>query len=152
VPTRDGPIEVCGGGRYDGLARVLGSARDDRGVGFAFGLERLTSSLAARGIRGKKPPRRGFLVAASTGGGITAGSVRLANALREDVDVPVVLTERGLDSAVAHGAASGLSHLVTVEPRLEAWDLETGSVRAVEWYDLLDLGRGRLEVLESDER
>ena len=25
VPTPDGPVEVCGGGRYDGLARVLGS-------------------------------------------------------------------------------------------------------------------------------
>jgi len=41
VPTPAGPIEVCGGGRYDGLARVLGSDRDERGVGFAFGLERL---------------------------------------------------------------------------------------------------------------
>jgi histidyl-tRNA synthetase len=41
VPTPGGPFEVCGGGRYDGLARVLGSPRDDHGVGFAFGLERL---------------------------------------------------------------------------------------------------------------
>ncbi len=41
VPTPEGKVEVCGGGRYDGLARVLGSDRDDRGVGFAFGLERL---------------------------------------------------------------------------------------------------------------
>ena len=41
VPTSEGPVEVCGGGRYDGLARVLGSHRDDRGAGFAFGLERL---------------------------------------------------------------------------------------------------------------
>lgn len=43
VPTPLGPVEVCGGGRYDGLARVLGSDRDDRGVGFAFGLERLAA-------------------------------------------------------------------------------------------------------------
>ncbi|ODT99877.1 MAG: histidine--tRNA ligase [Planctomycetes bacterium SCN 63-9] len=41
VMTPDGPTDVCGGGRYDGLAKVLGSKRDDRGVGFAFGLERL---------------------------------------------------------------------------------------------------------------
>jgi histidyl-tRNA synthetase len=45
VATPDGPVEVCGGGRYDGLARVLGSDRDDRGVGFAFGLERLLETL-----------------------------------------------------------------------------------------------------------
>jgi histidyl-tRNA synthetase len=42
-----GPVEVCGGGRYDGLARVLGSARDPRGAGFAIGLERLLSVLDA---------------------------------------------------------------------------------------------------------
>jgi histidyl-tRNA synthetase len=48
VPTADGAIDVCGGGRYDGLARVLGSDRDDRGVGFAFGLERLADVCAAR--------------------------------------------------------------------------------------------------------
>jgi histidyl-tRNA synthetase len=39
--TSEGAIDVCGGGRYDGLSRVLGSDRDPRGVGFAFGLERL---------------------------------------------------------------------------------------------------------------
>jgi histidyl-tRNA synthetase len=150
VATPDGAVEVCGGGRYDGLARVLGSARDDRGAGFAFGLERLAAVLQARGIPWRQPGRRGLLVAASTTGGITSGSIRLANALREDVGVPVVLTELGLDAAVAYGLSAGLSHLVTVEPRIEAWDLETGTVRTVEWNDLLDLGRGRLDVLESD--
>ena len=48
VATPAGPVEVCGGGRYDGLARVLGSDRDDRGVGFAFGLERLDGDVLAR--------------------------------------------------------------------------------------------------------
>jgi histidyl-tRNA synthetase len=48
APTSGGPIAVCGGGRYDGLARVLGSNRDDRGVGFAIGLERLAEACAAR--------------------------------------------------------------------------------------------------------
>jgi histidyl-tRNA synthetase len=45
VSVPGGSAEVCGGGRYDGLARVLGSDRDDRGVGFAFGLERLLDTL-----------------------------------------------------------------------------------------------------------
>jgi histidyl-tRNA synthetase len=47
VATPVGPVEVCGGGRYDGLARVLGSDRDDRGVGFAFGLERLMETFGS---------------------------------------------------------------------------------------------------------
>jgi histidyl-tRNA synthetase len=51
VATPGAPVEVCGGGRYDGLARVLGSERDDRGVGFAFGLERLMETCAARSLR-----------------------------------------------------------------------------------------------------
>ena len=51
VPTPEGPVEVCGGGRYDGLARVLGSDRDDRGAGFAFGLERLDAVLVSRGFQ-----------------------------------------------------------------------------------------------------
>jgi histidyl-tRNA synthetase len=55
VSTPDGPIEVCGGGRYDGLARVLGSDRDERGVGFAFGLERLVDVCAARAPRLARP-------------------------------------------------------------------------------------------------
>lgn len=46
VPTAEGPVAVCHGGRYDGLARILGSARDPHGVGFAFGLERVYHVLA----------------------------------------------------------------------------------------------------------
>ena len=48
APTPTGPVVVCHGGRYDGLARVLGSDRDPHGVGFAFGLERLHHALEAR--------------------------------------------------------------------------------------------------------
>jgi histidyl-tRNA synthetase len=54
VPTAGGPVEVCGGGRYDGLTHVLGSDRDDRGVGFAFGLERLAEVCAAKECQARK--------------------------------------------------------------------------------------------------
>src|SRR5262249_50871491 len=57
VPTDSGPVEVCGGGRYDGLARVLGSDRDDRGVGFAFGLERLAEVVAGRPLEARRRAR-----------------------------------------------------------------------------------------------
>lgn len=50
VPTPHGPIAVCHGGRYDGLARVLGSDRDAHGVGFAFGVERVYDAI------GQVPP------------------------------------------------------------------------------------------------
>jgi histidyl-tRNA synthetase len=51
VATATGTVEVCGGGRYDGLAQVLGSDRDGRGVGFAFGLERLAEVVRASGTQ-----------------------------------------------------------------------------------------------------
>lgn len=55
VATDSGPLDICGGGRYDGLAQVLGAgaARDSRGVGFAFGLERFAEVLDAQNPRGR---------------------------------------------------------------------------------------------------
>lgn len=40
---------VCGGGRYDGLIKELGGA-DEKGVGFAMGIERLLLVLEASGV------------------------------------------------------------------------------------------------------
>ncbi len=57
VATDAGPVDVCGGGRYDGLARVLGSDRDSRGVGFAFGLERLAEVAQGRPLEDRRRTR-----------------------------------------------------------------------------------------------
>jgi histidyl-tRNA synthetase len=162
VPTPTGPVEVCGGGRYDGLARVLGSDRDDRGVGFAFGLERLLAVSqavsASRLGRGHDEPaaRRGFLIA-STGPGSNPGledtrraAIRLAAELREQLDVPVILTEFGHEEAIVQAGQLGLSHLLTVGETIEAWDLGTREVRTVTAADLVALGRGRLGVVRRD--
>ena len=82
VPTLKGPIEVCGGGRYDGLARVLGSDRDDRGVGFAFGSERLLDALRSRGNpRGSEVAETICVLVESTV--FSRFAIRLANRLRE---------------------------------------------------------------------
>jgi histidyl-tRNA synthetase len=65
--TPEGPLEVCGGGRYDGLARVLGSDRDDRGVGFACGLERVLHVLdLQRDHKRAETEARGLLVTATS--------------------------------------------------------------------------------------
>jgi ATP phosphoribosyltransferase regulatory subunit HisZ len=50
------PVELAGGGRYDGLAGVLGSASaNDYGVGFAIGLERVTR-LSSAGMHAATAP------------------------------------------------------------------------------------------------
>lgn len=41
----NGAMQLCGGGRYDDLATVLGGAKNVPAVGFAYGLERLCLAL-----------------------------------------------------------------------------------------------------------
>ncbi len=90
VDTPNGSLEVCGGGRYDGLARALGSAEDVGGVGFAFGLERLRDVLAARGIKipSTKKPKQILVVARD------ANAFGLASWLRGQ-GLTVVIDENG---------------------------------------------------------
>ena len=82
VSTPDGTVELGGGGRYDGLARVFGSDRDDRGVGFAFGLERIDQVLRARADRDPTPtpPAATLVIPAATGS--ISMAVRLAAQIR----------------------------------------------------------------------
>ncbi len=122
--TPDGPVEVCGGGRYDGLARVLGSPRDDRGVGFAFGLERLASVLDAQDRAPSPLPPRGFLVLASDADASVAAA-RLAVRLRAAGARALLETNRGLDEALALAEESGIPRVIVVdvENRLLLHDL-----------------------------
>jgi histidyl-tRNA synthetase len=127
APTDSGPVEVCGGGRYDGLARVLGSDRDDRGVGFAFGLERLLYVLRSRGLDESDESPRGCLVLATAE---TLGdAASLATDLRRHKDGqwvdggPIVGAQEieadGLESALRHAYHMGLAAAVFVRgPRV----------------------------------
>ncbi len=82
VPTAEGPIEIGGGGRYDGLSRVFGSGQDDRGVGFAFGVERLDRAMGLLkvSIPGGRATTGGCLVMAP--GPYVAEAARLVVDLR----------------------------------------------------------------------
>ncbi len=114
APTPEGPVEACGGGRYDGLARVLGSPRDDRGVGFAFGLERLLHILDARGgQRRTTRPMSGFAVVVARPEAIS-DAIRLATMLRTEGARVVVETGRPVDATVALARSSGLARVVAV--------------------------------------
>jgi histidyl-tRNA synthetase len=139
VPTPKGPVEVCGGGRYDGLARVLGSDRDDRGVGFAFGLERLLGALPA----GEPGPREvsGFLVVAQPPGGET-GAASLARYLRTLGQRAVLETGRRGDEAAAHARALGLAWVIGLVAPPEERDclVVRGAFRAEESRASLNAG------------
>jgi histidyl-tRNA synthetase len=152
VPTPDGSFEVCGGGRYDGRARVLGSDRDDRGAGFAFGLERLLGALARRpgdDAQLGQPPR-GYLVTTAERGDVAPEAIDLATFLRERVQLPIVTSDLDFDAAIAHARAAGLSHIVTVGRTIELWNLEHGDVRSVREGEIIDQMRTRFAVFRGD--
>lgn len=46
-----GPVQIAGGGRYDGLARALGAVRDIPAAGCAIRTERLLNAVAFQGAR-----------------------------------------------------------------------------------------------------
>jgi histidyl-tRNA synthetase len=152
VPTPQGPVEVCGGGRYDGLARVLGSARDDRGVGFAFGLERLHRVVCERSSdrSAARPANRGYLVTTGEAGEIQPATIDLATFLRERINVPIVVSDLEFSSAIEQARQLGLSHVVTVGRTIELWNLEDGDVRAIQEGTLVDQMRTRLAVFQGD--
>lgn len=105
--TPDGPVEFCGGGRYDGLAREFGSARDDHGVGFAFGLNRLAAAAAASSTGRSQSARRGFLLVPKSPEARGA-AIRQVVALRS-ANVSVIFDgERTGNDAQAFANASGL--------------------------------------------
>ena len=116
VPTGQGPVEVCGGGRYDGLARVLGSDRDARGAGFAFGLERLLGVLQDRSDPRSRGPSgsRGYLLTTGKAGQTTPAVIDLATFLRDRIELPVVVADLDFPAAIEHARTLGLGHVVTV--------------------------------------
>jgi histidyl-tRNA synthetase len=117
--TREGPVEVCGGGRYDGLARVLGSARDDRGVGFAFGLERLWQVLRAQGSAPPATAPHGFLVMVGSPSA-RPHAIQLARQLWAAGARAVLGTERSFAEGVAAAKSLGLARAVAVQGPLDA--------------------------------
>ena len=52
--TENGPLTVCGGGRYDGLVEELGGPATC-GIGFGMGVERMIMVQDARGVAPKAP-------------------------------------------------------------------------------------------------
>ncbi len=105
--TPEGPLEICGGGRYDGLARVLGSDRDDHGVGFAIGLERLLQALPGATA---DPAPSGYLVVRGRGGEREAA--RLTTTLRALGDRAVLDFGQPEADSLARARALGLAKVV----------------------------------------
>lgn len=120
--TAAGPVEVCGGGRYDGLARVLGSDRDDRGVGFAFGLERVGRALGAA----QSPKTRALTRVVPMTPEALLAATRVADALRraggsavmaQDLDGPGIRVDEAGGLTLPDGRRTTLEELIEAIPQ-----------------------------------
>jgi len=97
---------VCGGGRYDGLAELLGGPPTP-GVGVAAGLERIIMVMKAQGVSVPDLPAPSVLLA-HLGAQARREAVRLADALRRaGLAVWLAFGERGLKSQLREADRRG---------------------------------------------
>ncbi len=134
---------VCGGGRYDGLAELLGGPPTP-GVGFGSGLERIILVMEQLGVEVPPlPAPRVFL--AHLGPQARREALRLADALRRaDVGTWFPFGERGLRSQLREAGKRAMRYVVILgEDELASGtaavrDMQTGEQTSVELAELVE--------------
>ncbi|MCK4450286.1 MAG: histidine--tRNA ligase, partial [Anaerolineae bacterium] len=134
---------VCGGGRYDGLAEVLGGPPTP-GVGFGSGLERIILVMEQLGVEVPPlPAPRVFL--AHLGPQARREALRLADALRRaDVGTWLPFGERGLRSQLREAGKRAMRYVVILgEDELASGtamvrDMQAGEQTSVELAELVE--------------
>jgi histidyl-tRNA synthetase len=147
VDADEGPLQVCGGGRYDDLVRALGGREAVPACGFSFGLERVA---LAGGHLPTQTPSRALVV------GVTAEDHPAALALARDLralDGIVVEQDvrlRGVKSALRYADRVGMDLVVIVGERERAEgavvvrDMRARDEARVSQADLIETVRRRL--------
>jgi histidyl-tRNA synthetase len=77
VDDDEGPLQVCGGGRYDDLVRALGGRESVPAVGFSYGLERLDLAMAQH-----EPTRAPLVLVVAVTAGDHAAALGVSRDLR----------------------------------------------------------------------
>lgn len=139
---RSGALQALGGGgRYDGLAELLGG-RSTPGIGFALGIDRVILLLADQGV---SPPRirPPTVVVVGADPADVAGRLAVATRLRAaGIAARAELAERKLGRQLEAGAREGAHLAVLVGHEIGAGqvqlkDLQAGTQRAVNVADLV---------------
>ena len=109
------PSGLGGGGRYDGLARALGSAEPVPALGFAFNLEALSALAGGPGSRDEPSPvTPGALVLAQDSSSYRE-ALRACQELRQQgIQAELDIGNRGLSEALKYAAAEGIAQVVVV--------------------------------------
>ena len=134
---------VCGGGRYDGLAELLGGPPTP-GVGFGSGLERIIIVMKDLGVEVPSLPRP-VVFLAYLGAQAKREALRLAEALRQaNVGTWVAFGDRGLRSQLREADKRDVRYTVILgEEELAAGaatvrDMRKGEQVSVELVELVE--------------
>ena len=114
IRSASGETLLGGGGRYDGLARSLGSARDIPAMGFAYTLESL---LETQGVdAGQSASRLESVLVTSLDEDGYPQALAEARRLREQgINVELDLSGRSLERCLAQAKDAGLDRVITVD-------------------------------------
>ncbi len=126
-PQDDSSLQLCGGGRYDGLADLLGAKRPVAAIGLGFRLERVASVA-------QLPPAEGPVGSLVCAEGaplrmLVAEAVRLR---KQGEPVRIDLQQRTVDANMAYARSAGIGCLIVVrqdaagDPVCESIRTETG--------------------------
>ena len=140
-----------GGGRYDGLAEVLGFA-PTAGVGYALGVERILRVAAGQGVA-PGPQPAAWLVVCTTGAATAPAARRLARSLRERTSVITDASARRLDKKLRDADRLG-ARLVLIDGLDEGLvlrNLRTREQEVVTSHSVLDAVSAQLlSILTED--
>ena len=146
IAGREGQQQALGGGgRYDGLAELLGG-RSTPGIGFGIGLDRTVLAMEEQGIALPPPPA---VVAVVGTGDDHADRLRVAATLRDaGLAVRPDGTSRKLGKQLESAAKAGARWAAIIGEELAAGevilrDLETGEQRPVATDQLVEAITGR---------
>lgn len=116
----EAPLQICGGGRYDGLARAITRKVDIPALGFAFGLERLLHAVPEEAPTVAGRPR----VAVLSGDPGRRGEAQRAAAAIRAVGIACVVLEVGDARALDQARRAGFWGAVVLDPPAEASGVE----------------------------
>ena len=106
---------VFGGGRYDGLAELLGGTPTP-GIGFGSGIERLILAMQAQGIEVPPLPKPEVLVATLDGKAKRAGLKLLSDMRMADLSALIAFGERSLRSQLREADKQEVRYTVMIGP------------------------------------
>lgn len=124
-PDWSGPLG--GGGRYNGLARALGSDRNVPALGFAYTLETLLALADRHGDAGIASANNSSVLVVSESENNCSEAFRVAGELREEsLSVELDVQTRDLAGALAYAARRGIGRIVYVDSmgQQAAYDVE----------------------------